>query len=152
LWGGPEFFKGVIFVGLRNGILFVCPAEERLVSVNQMFNEAGFYAKENPDMSDWRQSRRGEIYLLSQHFKEVFVVAVTEDALYYKVYPTSGDSFRAYTIDLKQFVRVPSLKLHLDGSPLLSMDLFDNLLYAFYKDQVWSVPIGREHYDEPKKV
>ncbi|VDM38428.1 unnamed protein product [Toxocara canis] len=48
LWGGPKSFEGVIFVGLRNGVLFMCPAEQQMISVNQMFNEAGFYAKENP--------------------------------------------------------------------------------------------------------
>ncbi|KHN76694.1 hypothetical protein Tcan_03863 [Toxocara canis] len=106
----------------------------------------------NLDMSNWRHSGRGQLCLLSQHFKEVFVVALTEEALYYKAYPTSGDSFRAYTIDLKEFVRIPSLRLNLDGSPFLSVDLFDNMLHVFYKDQVWSLPVGGEHPDQPKKV
>lgn len=41
-------FKGSIFVGLRNGILFICPAKENMISINHMFNDAGFFAKENP--------------------------------------------------------------------------------------------------------
>uniref|UniRef100_A0A9J2PAX3 Sema domain-containing protein n=1 Tax=Ascaris lumbricoides TaxID=6252 RepID=A0A9J2PAX3_ASCLU len=144
-------FKGSIFVGLRNGILFICPAKENMISINHMFNDAGFFAKENPDLIDWHLSTRKKIYLVSQHFREVFVVAVNDNGTYYKAFSTFSDSLRAHTVDLSAFTHIPWLKFFMNSTSLVSVDLSSNHLYFYYGSESWCIPLGKDDANAQKE-
>lgn len=36
-----------VVVGVRRGVLFMCPIKEKISTLDEMYNTAGFYAKNN---------------------------------------------------------------------------------------------------------
>ncbi|VDM50096.1 unnamed protein product [Toxocara canis] len=148
-----SLLDGALVVGILHGILFMCETKG-FEALDQIYNFAVTYVEINPNFGKSQQSDEVKVFLLSQHFKEFFVVVANIAGLYYKAFKTLTDRCRAYTLDLRDFETIPKLTLYSEKNILTTIDVFENVLYLYYgvKSATYTVPLGGTNAMQPEML